>query len=82
MAHWRLLPCGVYSQGTKLSDSFNIKDQDKKEHKHNSVYIMNCPPQVCTKTYIGETAKRLTSRIEETGGKSEQSNVTRHSLVQ
>ena len=41
---------------------------------------MNCPSQACTKTYIGETARRLTSRLEEKSGKSEQSNVTRHSI--
>ena len=57
-----------------------MKDQAKKEHKHNLVYIVNCPSQACTKTYIGETARRLTSRLEEHSGKSEQSNMTRHSI--
>ena len=42
--------------------------------------MVNCPSQACTKTYIGETATRLTSRIEEHSGKSEQSNVTRRSV--
>ena len=65
---------------TKLSDKFNIKDQVKKEHQHNLVYIVNCPSQACTQTYIGETARRLTSGLEEHSGKSEQSNVTRHSI--
>ena len=67
-------------QGTKLSDKFNIKDQIKKEHQHNLVYIVNCPSQAFTQTYIGETARRLTSRLKEHSGKSEQSNITRHSI--
>ena len=58
-----------------------MKDQAKKEHKHNLVYIVNCPSQACTKTYIGETARRLTSRLEEHSGKSEQSNVTQFSTI-
>ena len=70
----------VVFQGTKLSDKLNIKDQIKKEHQHNLVYIVNCPSQACAQTYIGETARRLTSRLEEHSGKSEQSNVTRHSI--
>ena len=57
-----------------------MKDQAKKEHKHNLVYIVNCPSQACTKTYIGETARRLTPGFKEHGGKSEQSNLTRHSV--
>ena len=39
---------------------------------------MNCPS--CNKRNIGETARRLASRIEENGGKYEQSNVTTHSV--
>ena len=70
----------VVCQGTKLSDKVNIKDQVKKEHQHNLVYIANCPSQASTQTYIGETARRLTSRLEEHSGKSKQSNVTRHSI--
>ena len=64
-------------QGTELGDKFNIKNE---EHKHNLEYMVNCPPQSCNTTYIGETARRLASRIEEHGGKYEQSNMTRHSV--
>ena len=65
----------VVFQGTKLSDKFNIKDQVKKEHQHNLVYIVNCPSQACTQTYIGETARGLTPRLAEHSGKSKQSSV-------
>ena len=41
---------------------------------------MNCSSQACNQTHIGETARRLASRLEEHSGKSEQSNVTRHSI--
>ena len=41
---------------------------------------MKCPSHSCNETYIGETAKRLASKIKEHGGKCEQSNVTRHSV--
>ena len=42
--------------------------------------MVNCPSQLCNKTYIGETAIRLATGVEGHGGKCEQSNATRHSV--
>ena len=42
--------------------------------------MVNCLLQSRNKTYIGKAARRLASRIEEHGGKSEKSNVTRYSV--
>ena len=78
----------VVFQKTKLTDEFNIKHQVEQEQKHELVYMVNCPSQLCNKTYIGETAKRLATGVEGHGGKCEQSDVTRlsvdsgHNLVQ
>ena len=68
----------VVFQETKLTDEFNIKHQVEQEQKHELVYMVNCPSQSCNKTYIDETAIRLTTGVEENGGKCEQSNVQRH----
>ena len=42
---------------------------------------MKCKAEGCNQTYIGETGRRLVVRAEEHGGKSETSNVTRHSIT-
>ena len=70
----------VVFQKTKLTDEFNIKHPVEQQQKHELVYMVNCPSQSCNKTYIDETAIRLTTGVEENGGKCEQSNVTRHSV--
>ena len=44
--------------------------------------MVNCPSQSCNKTYIGVTARRLASRIEENGGKSEQSNTNTRRIAE
>lgn len=35
--------------GTKLGNKFNIKDVNKKEHKHDLIYSVNCPLKLLTK---------------------------------
>ena len=43
--------------------------------------MVECPSQSCNNTCIGETARSLPSGIEQHGGKCEQSNMIRHSVV-
>ena len=59
----------VYT-GTKLGSNFNIKDINKKEHKHDLVYSVKCPEEPCNETYSGVTGRRLIERIGEHRGKT------------
>ena len=47
----------------KLGSVFNIKDQTKLVHKHDLTYLVKCPENTCSETYLGETARRLSERI-------------------
>ena len=67
-------------RGCKLDSQLSTKDKIKKEHKHNVVYMAECPETTCGATYIGETARRLELRISEHSGKDEHSVMLRHSL--
>ena len=48
----------------KLGSLFNIKDQKKLEHKHDLTYLVKCPENTGSATYLNETARRLNERIE------------------
>ena len=69
----------VYTS-TKLGSNFNIKDIIKKEHKHDLVYSVKCPEEICNETYIGETGRRLAERIDEHRGKDKNSHVYQHPM--
>ena len=47
----------------KLGSAFDIKDQTKLEHKHDLTYLVKCPENTCSETYLGETARRLNERM-------------------
>ena len=47
----------------KLSSAFDIKDQTKLEHKHDLTYLVKCPENKCSETFLGETSRRLNERI-------------------
>ena len=66
-------------KSTKLSSKFSTKDKIKKDHNHDIVYLAKCPD--CSETYIGETARRLSRRVEEHAGKDKNSHVTKHSQL-
>ena len=40
----------------KLGCAFYIKDQTKLEHKHGLTYLVKCPENTSSETYLGETA--------------------------
>ena len=64
----RLLPQNHTAQhvckSRKLGSVFNIKDQKKLEHKHDLTYLVKCPENTGSATYLNETARRLNERIE------------------
>jgi len=68
----------VYT-GTKLETQFNVKDRTDFKHQHNIVYKANCPDQTCEAMYVGETARRIDSRIDEHAGKDNKSHIYKHS---
>ena len=43
----------------KLCPFFNIKNQRKLEHINDLTYLLKCPRETCSKSYLGETAKKL-----------------------
>ena len=53
----------ILYQGTKLSSTFQVKDQTKFEHRNGVVYCCSCPENDCDDFYIGETNRRISERI-------------------
>ena len=41
----------------KLGSAFNIKEKTKLAHKHDLTYLVKCPENTCSETYLGETAR-------------------------
>ena len=64
----------------KLGSAFNIKDQTKLVHKHDLTYLVKCPENTCSETYLGETARRLSERVMEHAGKDNKSHMLKHTL--
>ena len=56
----RILPQNHIAQhiykSRKLGAAFVIKDQTKLEHKHDLTYLVKCPENTCSETYLGENA--------------------------
>ena len=80
----RLLPENHTSQhlyiSRKLRSGFDITDQTKLVHKHDLTYLLKCPENTCSETYLGETARRLNERIIEHVGKVKKSHMLKHTL--
>ena len=68
-----------YESG-KLGSSFNRKDQRKLEQKHNLTYLVKCPENTCSETYLDETVRRLNERKMEHAGKDKKSHMLKHTL--
>ena len=57
----RLLPKNHTAQhnyiSKKLGSAFDIKDRKKLVHKHDLTYLLKCPENTCSETYLGEAAR-------------------------
>ena len=80
----KLLPLNHTAQhvyiSRKLGSGFDIKDQTKLEHEHDFTYLVKCPDNTCSETYLGETARRLNQRIMEHAGKDNKLPMLKHTL--
>ena len=65
---------------TRLSSKFNFKDKTKINHIHNIIYKAECPYPSCQSSYIGETARRIETRIKEHSGKDINSHLLKHAI--
>ena len=76
---YNILKTHEYESG-KLGSSFNRKDQRKLEQKHNLTYLVKCPENTCSETYLDETVRRLNERKMEHAGKDKKSYMLKHTL--
>ena len=78
----RLLPQNHAAQhvykSRNLGSAFDIKDQTKLEHKHDLTYLVKCPENTCSETYLGETSRRLNEMIMKHTGKDNKSHILKH----
>ena len=61
----------------KLRSAF---DQTKLEHKHVLTYLVKCPKNTCSETYLCETGRRLNERIMKHAGKDNKSHMLKNML--
>lgn len=64
--------------GKKLSSCFNIKDDTKKQHEHDLVYLGECPTSGCIENYIGETERRINERVIDHACRDKKSHLLKH----
>ena len=83
----RVWPCNVKTCvayfGAKLtgnSSKFQLKDQTKKDHRHDVVDNVKRPEEECRVDYTAETGKRLTEHVKHHSGKDLKSNLFKHSV--
>ena len=80
----RLLPQNHTAQhvyiSRKLGSAFGIKDQTKLVHKKDLLYLVKCPENTCSETYLSEAARILNERIMERAGKDNKSHMLKHTL--
>ena len=53
----------IISTGTKLSSLFNIKDDTRKQDRHDLVCSIRCPSIICTDSYLGETCRHASEQV-------------------
>ena len=70
----------VVFQSKQLSSCFNIKDNTKFSHKHDLVYHAKCAEESYNDDYIGETAKRISERVLDRGGRDKDSDILKHQI--
>ena len=70
----------VTYSGTRLSSkSTKIKDKTVKEHQHDIVYYVKRPESQCSEDYTGETARRLSERVDH-NGRDAKSHLLKHTI--
>ena len=81
----KLLPTSLKIQviftGQKLSTQFNVRDRTKFKHKQDIIYFGKCPEQNYTDNYLGESARRISARIIDHGGRDQKSHLFTHAVV-
>ena len=50
------------------------------KHKHDLTYLVKCPENTYSETYIGEAARRLNERIMKHTGKDNKSHMLKYTL--
>ena len=64
----------------KLGSTFDIKDQANLVHKHDLTYLVQCPENTRSETFLGETARILNERRMEDAGKNSKSHMLLHTF--
>ena len=64
----------------KLGSFFSSKDKTKLEHRHNIVYMAECPELSCDASYIGESGRRILERVNDHNGRDNKSHLLKHSM--
>ena len=67
--------------GSKLSTNFQIKDKTKFEHNHDVVYLGTCPENNYSDNYVGESARLISERTIDHGGRDQNSHLLKHSCI-
>ena len=63
----------------KLGSKFSVKDKTELIHQHNVTYHISCANKRCEATYVGETKRRILTRMMEHNSKDPKSHVLIHS---
>ena len=81
----KLLPNNLKIQviftGQKLSTQFDVKDRTKFKSKQDIIYFGKCPEQNYTDNYLGESARRISARIMDHGGRDQKTYLFTHAIV-
>ena len=79
------LPNNVKTQvtftGQKPSTQFDIKYRTKCEHKQDGIYWGKCPEQNSADNYLGESARKISERIIDHGGRDKKAHLFKHAVV-
>ena len=66
--------------GWKRGTQFNVKDRSKFEHKH-VIYFGKYLEQNCADNYLSESARTISERIMDHGGRDQKSYLFKHAVV-
>ena len=67
-------------KSTKLSSSFNVKDNIGFDHNHDLIYHAKCPEPNYIDDYVRESARQITGRKKDHDGRDHTSQVWTHSI--